>query len=75
MCRTNPLAEERAARALCRGERLRREPIVGFRNKIGFGPEDRGVSTSPQEPLMTDKTISPLRQRMIEDMSVRSFDP
>ena len=24
---------------------------------------------------MTDKTISPLRQRMIEDMSVRSFDP
>jgi hypothetical protein len=24
---------------------------------------------------MTDKTISPLRQRMIEDMMVRSFDP
>jgi len=24
---------------------------------------------------MTDKTISPLRQRMIEDMSVRRFDP
>ncbi len=24
---------------------------------------------------MTGKTISPLRQRMIEDMSVRSFDP
>jgi integrase/recombinase XerD len=24
---------------------------------------------------MTDETISPLRQRMIEDMTVRSFDP
>jgi hypothetical protein len=24
---------------------------------------------------MTSKTISPLRQRMIEDMTVRSFDP
>jgi hypothetical protein len=24
---------------------------------------------------MTSKTISPLRQRMLEDMSVRNFDP
>jgi site-specific recombinase XerD len=33
-----------------------------------------GHSTLSQEPSMTGKTISPLRQRMIEDMTVRSFN-
>src|SRR5919112_487373 len=34
----------------------------------GFGP-----STSRQEPSMTETAISPLRQRMIDDMTVRHF--
>jgi hypothetical protein len=29
-CGTNPLAEERAARAWCRKEKLRREPLAGI---------------------------------------------
>src|SRR5215210_973475 len=38
-------------------------------------PEDRGVrnSSSRQEPPMTEMAISPLRRRMIEDMTVRNF--
>src|SRR3954462_13645112 len=39
-------------------------------------PEDRGVrnlDTSRQEPPMTETAISPLRRRMIEDMTVRNF--
>src|SRR3954452_2846980 len=38
-------------------------------------PEDRGVrnSSSRQEPPMTETAISPLRRRMIEDMTVRNF--
>src|SRR3954452_5012837 len=37
--------------------------------------EDRGVrnSSSRQEPPMTEMAISPLRLRMIEDMTVRNF--
>src|SRR3954466_4467340 len=38
--------------------------------------EDRGVrnlDTSRQEPPMTETAISPLRRRMIEDMTVRNF--
>lgn len=48
-------------------------------------PEDRedqdlrlrieGLQLLPQEFPMTGNTISPLRQRMLEDMSVRNFDP
>src|SRR5246127_5680468 len=39
--------------------------------------EDRGVSTptSRQELPMSEKPISPLRQRMLEDMSMRRFVP
>src|SRR3954464_13139155 len=39
-------------------------------------PEDRGVrilDTSRQEPPMTETAVSPLRRRMIEDMTVRTF--
>ena len=43
----------------------------------GRGPrlEDRGVSnlTSRREPPMSDETISPLRRRMIEDLTVRGI--
>jgi integrase len=35
--------------------------------------EEFGPSTSRQEPSMTETTISPLRQRMIDDMTVRHF--
>src|SRR6201993_3951540 len=38
--------------------------------------ENRGVyqpPTSRQEPPMSEKPISPLRRRMIEDMTVRNF--
>src|ERR671916_288266 len=43
----------------------------------GPGPVGRdggvGPSTSRQEPSMTETAISPLRQRMIDDMTVRHF--
>src|ERR1700724_3256564 len=35
--------------------------------------EGSSTPTSRQEPPMSEKPISPLRRRMIEDMSVRKF--
>src|SRR6266487_1097134 len=37
--------------------------------------EGSSTPTSRQEPLMSEKPISPLRQRMLEDMSLRGFTP
>src|SRR3981081_1955864 len=37
--------------------------------------EGSSTPTSRQEPPMSEKPISPLRQRMLEDMSVRRFTP
>src|SRR5713101_7187143 len=37
--------------------------------------EGSSTPTSRQEPPMSEKPISPLRQRMLEDMSVRRFVP
>src|SRR5712691_3375964 len=37
--------------------------------------EGSSTPTSRQEPPMSEKPISPLRQRMLEDMSVRKFTP
>jgi hypothetical protein len=39
------------------------------------GLEDQGVNNLPQDrsTAMSEKPISPLRRRMIEDMSVRNF--
>ena len=31
--------------------------------------------TQDKEPAMTDKAISPLRRRMIEDMTIRTLGP
>src|SRR6266446_10923724 len=38
-------------------------------------PEDRGLVNLTQEIVMSTTTISPLRQRMIEDMTARKFGP
>src|SRR2546422_172359 len=38
-------------------------------------PEDRGVVNLTQEFAMGTDAISPLRQRMIEDMSARQLSP
>src|SRR6266850_434170 len=37
--------------------------------------EGSSTPTSRQEPTMSEKPISPLRQRMLEDMSLRGFTP
>src|ERR1700694_3922577 len=37
--------------------------------------EGSSPPTSRQEPPMSEKPISPLRQRMLDDMSVRRFTP
>src|SRR5882724_2011723 len=37
--------------------------------------EGSSTPTSRQEPPMSEKPISPLRQRMLEDMSLRGFTP
>src|SRR6202049_3561505 len=37
--------------------------------------EGSSTPTSRQEPPMSEKPISPLRRRMLQDMSVRRFTP
>jgi hypothetical protein len=38
-------------------------------------PEDRDVQPDLREHPMTEAPISPLRRRMIEDMTIRKFAP
>src|SRR5271169_3973507 len=57
--------------------------VAGVRNpaqertwaKLRPTPEDRGLVNLTQEIVMSTTTISPLRQRMIEDMTARKFGP
>src|SRR3981189_358837 len=58
--RTNPLSREGAGRA-------------GGRSVLRI--EGSSTPASRQEPPMSEKPISPLRQRMLEDMSMRRFVP
>src|ERR1700680_4345378 len=47
--------------------------VTGGRSVLRI--EGSSTPTSRQEPPMSEKPISPLRQRMLEDMSVRRFVP
>lgn len=37
--------------------------------------EDRGWATSSSRRVTTEEVINPLRRRMVEDMTIRNFDP
>src|SRR6266403_1696987 len=47
--------------------------VTGGRSVLRI--EGSSTPTSRQEPPMSEKPISPLRQRMLEDMSLRGFTP
>src|SRR5262249_28683158 len=49
------------------------EAISSAVTASGVLPEDRVFNPSSGSTLMTDTPISPLRRRMIEDMTVRKF--
>src|ERR1700757_1520149 len=72
--RTNPLARERAARG-AEFVATTEDAVEIGRQRQGSRLEDRGVPNSPQDrsTSMSEKPITPLRQRMIEDMMVRNF--
>src|SRR3984893_9710209 len=60
---TKPLSRSLVA---TRGVARSRRPVLRLR---GLEPHPR------QEPPMTDKAISPLRRRLIEDMTIRRLGP
>src|SRR5882762_588113 len=75
--RTNPLAREGAA-ARPGVLHLPQQPfdraqVTGGRSVLRI--EGSSTPTSRQEPPMSEKPISPLRRRMLEDMNMRRFVP